>query len=122
MLLPFLLTPARRSAGSGLWRGTWHEWPEPGLIATFTCRSVWEAGSDADMIDWSKLEAPSLAELEAIAEEAYARLPARFRALTGDLLIRVEDFPTDEVLDSSTSNRRSICSASIPGSILRERA
>ena len=52
------------------------------------------------MIDWNKLEAPSLAEIEAIADKAYARLPARFRALTGELLIRVEDFPADEVLDS----------------------
>ncbi len=52
------------------------------------------------MTDWNKLEAPSLAELEAIAGRAYAQLPARFRALTGDLLIRVEDFPTDDVLDS----------------------
>ena len=50
--------------------------------------------------DWSKLEAPSLAEFETIADAAYRRLPGRFRALTGDLLIRVEDFPTDEVLDS----------------------
>ena len=50
--------------------------------------------------DWSKLEAPSLAEFEAIADAAYRRLPGRFRALTGDLLIRIEDFPTDEVLDS----------------------
>ena len=50
--------------------------------------------------DWSKVEAPSLAEFEAIADAAYRRLPGRFRALTGDLLIRVEDFPTDEVLDS----------------------
>lgn len=54
----------------------------------------------AKMSDWSKLEAPGLAAFEAIAGEAYARLPARFRALTGDILIRVEDFPTDEVLDS----------------------
>jgi len=52
------------------------------------------------MTDWNRLEAPSLAGLEAIADAAYARLPARFRALTGDLLIRVEDFPTEEVLDS----------------------
>ena len=51
-------------------------------------------------IEWKRLEAPSLAELEAIADAAYSRLPAHFRALTGDLLIRVEDFPTDEVLDS----------------------
>ena len=50
--------------------------------------------------DWSKLEAPSLAEFEAIADAAYRRLPERFRALTGDLLIRIEDFPTDEVLDA----------------------
>jgi predicted Zn-dependent protease with MMP-like domain len=50
-------------------------------------------------IDWSKLEAPTLAEFEAIAQEAYRRLPSRFRALTGELLIRIEDFSTDEVLD-----------------------
>jgi predicted Zn-dependent protease with MMP-like domain len=52
------------------------------------------------MNDWSRREAPTLAEFEEIAEQAYRRLPARFRALTGDLLIRIEDFPTDEVLDS----------------------
>jgi len=52
------------------------------------------------VIDWDGVEAPSLAALEAIADKAYARLPARFRALTGDVLIRVEDFPTDEVLDT----------------------
>ena len=51
------------------------------------------------MIDWSKQEATTLAEFEAIAAAAYKRLPARFRALTGDLLIRIEDFATDEVLD-----------------------
>ena len=52
------------------------------------------------MNDWSTREAPTLAEFEEIAEQAYKRLPPRFRALTGDLLIRIEDFPTDEVLDS----------------------
>ena len=52
------------------------------------------------MIDWSKQEAPTLAAFDAIAAAAYRRLPARFRALTGDLLIRIEDFATDEVLDS----------------------
>jgi predicted Zn-dependent protease with MMP-like domain len=51
-------------------------------------------------IAWSKLEAPTLTEFEELAHTAYQRLPARFRALTGDLLIRIEDFPTDEVLDS----------------------
>lgn len=48
--------------------------------------------------DWLKRGAPSLAEMEVMAEEAYARLPEEFRALCGNLVIRVEDFPTDEVL------------------------
>jgi predicted Zn-dependent protease with MMP-like domain len=52
------------------------------------------------MVDWNKLEAPTLAEFEDIAAAAYKRLPSRFRALTGDLLIRIDDFATDEVLDS----------------------
>jgi predicted Zn-dependent protease with MMP-like domain len=56
--------------------------------------------SGMSMIDWSKEGAPSLAEFERIAEAAYRRLPARFRELTGDLVIRIEDFPTDAVLDS----------------------
>ncbi len=53
-----------------------------------------------DPIDWAHREAPSLADLEALADAAYRRLPAAFRKLTGELVIRVEDFPTDEVLDS----------------------
>ena len=52
-----------------------------------------------DEIDWTRHEAPSLAELETLADAAYKRLPDAFRRLTGDLVIRVEDFPTDEVLD-----------------------
>jgi len=51
-------------------------------------------------VDWSKQEAPSLAELEIIADATYRRLPARFRDLCTELVIRIEDFPTDEVLDS----------------------
>ncbi|MGE3528151.1 MAG: metallopeptidase family protein [Methyloceanibacter sp.] len=51
------------------------------------------------MTDWNKLEAPSLAELEVIAGRAYARLPSRFRALTSELLIRIEEFATDDVLE-----------------------
>jgi predicted Zn-dependent protease with MMP-like domain len=44
--------------------------------------------------------APSLAEIEAMASEAYRRLPERFRSLCEDLIIRVEDFPTEEVAES----------------------
>jgi len=34
-----------------------------------------------------------------IAEEAYRRLPDKFRALCDGLVIQVEDFPTEDVLD-----------------------
>jgi predicted Zn-dependent protease with MMP-like domain len=47
---------------------------------------------------WRDLAAPSLAELEAMARDAFDRLPAKFRSLCADLVIRVDDFPTDEVL------------------------
>lgn len=51
------------------------------------------------MIDLSPLKAPTLEDFERLADEAYARLPAEFRALTGTVIIKVEDFPTDEVLE-----------------------
>ena len=49
---------------------------------------------------WRTAAAPSLDDIEAIAAEAYARLPEHFRKLCEGLIIRVEDFPTEEVLDS----------------------
>jgi predicted Zn-dependent protease with MMP-like domain len=50
--------------------------------------------------DWRGLAAPSLSDIEALASEAYARLPKHFRDLCRNLVIHVEDFPTDEVLKS----------------------
>jgi len=47
---------------------------------------------------WNKVTAPSLAEFETLAAAAYARLPASFRRLCEGVVIRVEDFPADEVL------------------------
>jgi predicted Zn-dependent protease with MMP-like domain len=48
---------------------------------------------------WSKAKAPSLAEMEAMALEIFERLPKGFRKLCEGVIIRVDDFPTDEVLD-----------------------
>lgn len=48
---------------------------------------------------WIGAKSPSLAEMEAIADEAFARLPQAFREMAGAVVIRVEDFPTNEVLD-----------------------
>ena len=49
---------------------------------------------------WRGAAAPSLADIELLATKAYGRLPERFRGLCESLIIRVEDFPTDEVLKS----------------------
>jgi len=48
---------------------------------------------------WTSLKAPSLDDIEAMAHEIFERLPGHFRELCGGLIIRVDDFPTDEVLD-----------------------
>ena len=48
---------------------------------------------------WTELKAPSLAEMEAMAHEVFERLPKGFRDLCEGVIIRVDDFPTDEVLD-----------------------
>jgi predicted Zn-dependent protease with MMP-like domain len=43
-------------------------------------------------------KAPSLAELEMLAAEIFRDLPKEFRDLCIGLVIRVDDFPTDDVL------------------------
>ena len=48
---------------------------------------------------WTDQKAPSLAEMEVMAHDIFERLPARFRELCEGVVIRVDDFPTDEVLD-----------------------
>jgi predicted Zn-dependent protease with MMP-like domain len=49
---------------------------------------------------WQDARAPSLEEFEAMAADAWERLPAEYREKCGDLLIRIEDFATEEVLRS----------------------
>ena len=48
---------------------------------------------------WTSAKAPSLAEMEAMAHAVFERLPKGFRDLCEGVIIRVDDFPTDEVLD-----------------------
>jgi len=48
---------------------------------------------------WRDLRAPSLIEFESLAEAAYARLPARFRKLCEGMIIGVDDFPAEDVLE-----------------------
>jgi predicted Zn-dependent protease with MMP-like domain len=53
----------------------------------------------ADPLVWRRAKAPTLEEFEVLAEAAYRRLPEGFRTMCEGLVIRVADFPTDEVLD-----------------------
>ncbi len=48
---------------------------------------------------WASLKAPSLGDFEALAQASYVRLPQQFRAMCGNVVIQVEDFPTDEVIE-----------------------
>ena len=43
-------------------------------------------------------EAPTLDDIEALARDAFAGLPEEFRALTGDVVFMVQDFPDDDVV------------------------
>jgi predicted Zn-dependent protease with MMP-like domain len=49
---------------------------------------------------WQPAKAPSLAELEVLAGEIFRQLPKDFRDLCAGLVIQVDDFPTDEVLET----------------------
>jgi predicted Zn-dependent protease with MMP-like domain len=58
-----------------------------------------QRSDDTDPLAWRPRKAPSLDELEVLAGEVFAGLPEKFRDLCEGLVIRVDDFPTDEVLD-----------------------
>jgi predicted Zn-dependent protease with MMP-like domain len=51
------------------------------------------------LINLASLKAPDIAAFEALADEAFRRLPQTFRTLCDGVLIRIEDFPDDETLD-----------------------
>jgi predicted Zn-dependent protease with MMP-like domain len=53
----------------------------------------------SDPLAWRAAKAPSLAEFELLAAEVLRHLPKRFRDLAADVVIRVDDFPADEVLE-----------------------
>ncbi len=53
----------------------------------------------SDPLNWRPIKAPSLAALEVLASEVFRRLPKRFRDLCADVVIQVDDFPADDVLE-----------------------
>jgi predicted Zn-dependent protease with MMP-like domain len=56
------------------------------------------AGDRAGCRDWGKVQAPGLAQFEELAEAAWRQLPSRFRDLCGDLVVRVEELASEDVL------------------------
>lgn len=48
---------------------------------------------------WQDATAPSLVDLDGLATQAWDRLPAEFRELARDVVIRVVDLAPDDVLD-----------------------
>lgn len=50
-------------------------------------------------MEWGKVLAPSLAEFEALADAAFARLPEGFRMLCDGVILQIADFPDDETMD-----------------------
>jgi predicted Zn-dependent protease with MMP-like domain len=51
----------------------------------------------------SASRAPTLADIDALAEAAFAQLPASFRRLCEGLVIQVVEFPDDETLDEMSA-------------------
>jgi predicted Zn-dependent protease with MMP-like domain len=51
------------------------------------------------MADWAGVEAPSLADIEALAEAARAQLPAEFAAAAAGIAVQVAEFAPDDILE-----------------------
>ena len=58
------------------------------------------AAKASDPLSWQPVKSPSLAEMEVLASEMFRQLPRDFRDLCAGLVIQVDDFPTDEVLET----------------------
>jgi predicted Zn-dependent protease with MMP-like domain len=69
------------------------------LLLAMTVYITIMADLASDPLAWRPVKAPSLAALEVLAGAVFAQLPKRFRDLCEGLVIQVDDFPSDEVLD-----------------------
>lgn len=50
-------------------------------------------------MEWTNAESPSLDDIELMARDAFAGLPEEFRALTGDIVFMVQDFPGADIIE-----------------------
>lgn len=108
----FVLSVFARSETSGpgisAEQGEWKKAAEQGSARRLPRNSVGFAGiADAARLFsmatssesiWQNAEAPSLADFERLAARAYQGLPTGFRKLCDQLVIRVAEFPEQDVL------------------------
>lgn len=52
-----------------------------------------------EVYDWAQQGAPALADIEALADSAFAALPRSFTRLCEGVVFHVEDFPDEETMD-----------------------
>ena len=50
-------------------------------------------------MDWSEIESPSLDDIRTLARTAFAGLPPKFRALAGEIVFMVQEFPDADVIE-----------------------
>lgn len=50
--------------------------------------------------NWRGLQAPSLVEIEALADDVFVSLPAEFRKVCEGVVIKIDDFPSDDILEA----------------------
>jgi predicted Zn-dependent protease with MMP-like domain len=50
-------------------------------------------------MDWSAKESPTIDDIRALAESAFAGLPPKFRALAGGIVFMVQEFPDEDVIE-----------------------
>jgi predicted Zn-dependent protease with MMP-like domain len=50
-------------------------------------------------MDWTNAEPPTIDDIDTLAREAFAGLPENFRALTGEIVFMVQDFPDADVVE-----------------------
>ena len=55
--------------------------------------------TQSDARNLGPMKSPTLEDIEALADAAFAALPVDFRRLCDGLVIRVDDFPDDDTLD-----------------------
>jgi predicted Zn-dependent protease with MMP-like domain len=51
-----------------------------------------------EAMDWGRLRAPGLGEIEALAREAFAHLPEEFQAACDGVIFHVAEFPDEDVV------------------------